>query len=98
MIASPGFTSSNIRNVALAKDGTSQGETSMDEDKMMSPDEVAAIIVKGIEQRKRSLIMTSQGKLTVFLNKIWPSWLDGWVYNHFTKENNPLIKCNYTYF
>ena len=92
MIASPGFTSSNIRNVALAKDGTSQGETSMDEDKMMSSDEVAAIIVKGIEQRKRSLIMTSQGKLTVFLNKIWPSWLDGLVYNHFTKEKNPLIK------
>ena len=63
-----------------------------DEDKMMSSDEVAAIIVKGIEQRKRSLIMTSQGKLTVFLNKIWPSWLDGLVYNHFTKEKNPLIK------
>ena len=92
MIASPGFTSSNIRNVALAKDGNSQGETIMDEDKMMSSDEVAAIIVKGIEQRKRSLIMTSQGKLTVFLNKIWPSWLDGLVYNHFTKEKNPLIK------
>lgn len=92
MIASPGFTASNIRNVALAKDGTSQGETSMDEDKMMSSDEVAAIIVKGIEQRKRSLIMTSQGKLTVFLNKIWPSLLDDLVYNHFTKEKNPLIK------
>lgn len=92
MIASPGFTASNIRNVALAKDGTSQGETSMDEAKMMSSDEVAAIIVKGIEQRKRSLIMTSQGKLTVFLNKILPSWLDNLVYNHFTKEKDPLIK------
>lgn len=92
MIASPGFTASNIRNVALAKDGTSQGETSMDEAKMMSSDEVASIIVKGIEQRKRSLIMTAQGKLTVFLNKILPAWLDGLVYNHFTKEKDPLIK------
>ena len=92
MIASPGFTASNIRNVALAKDGSSQGETSMDEAKMMSSDEVAEIIVKGIEKRKRSLIMTAQGKLTVFLNKILPAWLDGLVYNHFTKEKDPLIK------
>ena len=92
MIASPGFTASNIRNVALAKDGTSQGETSMDEAKMMSSDQVAEIIVKGVEQRKRSLVMTAQGKLTVFLNKILPAWLDGLVYNHFTKEKDPLIK------
>lgn len=92
MIASPGFTASNIRNVALAKDGTSQGETSMDEAKMMSSDQVAEIIVSGVEQRKRSLIMTAQGKLTVFLNKVLPSWLDGLVYNHFTKEKDPLIK------
>lgn len=92
MIASPGFTASNIRNVALAKDGTSQGETSMDETKMMSSDQVAEIIVCGVEQRKRTLIMTGQGKLTVFLNKILPSWLDGLVYNHFTKEKDPLIK------
>ena len=92
MIASPGFTASNIRNVALAKDGTSQGETSMDEGKMMSSEEVARIIVNGVEQRKRSLIMTSQGKLTVFLNKVLPGWLDGLVYNHFTKEKDPLIK------
>lgn len=92
MIASPGFTASNIRNVALAKDGTSQGETSMDEAKMMSSDQVAEIIVRGVEQRKRSLVMTAQGKLTVFLNKILPAWLDGLVYNHFTKEKDPLIK------
>lgn len=92
MIASPGFTASNIRNVALVKDGSAQGETSMDEDKMMSSAEVAQIIVKGIEQRKRSLIMTAQGKLTVFLNKVLPAWLDRLVYNHFTKEKDPLIK------
>ena len=91
MIASPGFTSSNIRKVALVKDGTAQGETSMDEDKMMTSSEVAQIILDGIVLRKRTLIMTSQGKLTVFLNKILPAWLDNLVYNHFTKEKDPLI-------
>lgn len=92
MIASPGFTASNIRSAALVKDGSSQGITSMDEGKMMSSDEVSEIIVRGVEHRKRSLIMTTQGKLTVFLSKILPVWLDSMVYNHFTKEKDPLIK------
>jgi short-subunit dehydrogenase len=92
MVASPGFTASNIRNVALVKDGSAQGESSMNEEKMMSAEEVANIIANGVVNRKRSIIMTGQGKLTVFLNKIFPSWLDTLVYKHFTKEKDPLIK------
>ncbi len=92
MVASPGFTASNIRYAALIKDGSSQGDTSMEEGKMMTSDEVALIIAKGVERRKRTLIMTGQGKLTIFLNKILPAFLDGLVYNHFTKEKDPLIK------
>ncbi|MEO8795098.1 MAG: SDR family oxidoreductase [Daejeonella sp.] len=92
MVASPGFTSSNIRNVALVKDGSAQGESSMDEGKMMSSEKVAEIIVQGVENRKRSLIITGQGKLTVLLNKFLPGFLDGLVYNHFTKEKDPLIR------
>ena len=92
MIASPGFTASNIRNMALVKDGSVQGESSMDEGKMMASEKVAEIIVRGIIARKRTLIMTGQGKLTVFLNKFLPSFLDGMVYTHFTKEKDPLIK------
>lgn len=92
MIASPGFTASNIRNVALVKDGSAQGESSMDEGKMMSSEKVAEIIVSGVIERKRTLIMTGQGKLTVLLNKLLPAWLDTLVYNHFTKEKDPLIQ------
>ncbi len=91
MVACPGFTSSNIRNVALNSEAKSQGETSMEEDKMMTAEEVAVIIIDGIEARKRTLIMTGQGKLTVFLQKIFPKWLDQLVYNHFKKEKDPLI-------
>jgi dehydrogenase/reductase SDR family protein 7B len=37
--------------------------------------------------------MTAQGKLTVFLNKWFPSWADSLVFNHFAKEpNSPLKK------
>ena len=92
MIASPGFTASNIRYSALVKDGSVQGNTSMEEGKMMTSETVAVIIADGVEKRKRSLIMTGQGKLTVFLNKVLPAFLDGLIYNHFTKEKDPLIK------
>lgn len=92
LIASPGFTASNIRKVALVKDGTAQGETSMNEEKMMTAEKVAELLVQGVSKRKRSLIMTGQGKLTVWLNKFFPAWLDALVYNHFTKEKDPLIQ------
>src|SRR3569623_1194670 len=62
LTACPGFTASNIRNAALAKDGSQQGESSMYEQKMMSSDEVAHLIADGVENRSRTLIMTGQGK------------------------------------
>ncbi len=92
LTAAPGFTASNIRQVALAKDASSQGETSMDEAAMMTSEEVARHLVNAIAARKRSLVLTGQGKLTVFLNKVLPAWLDTLVYNHFTKEKDPLIR------
>lgn len=92
MTACPGFTASNIRNVALNQSAVPQGETSMDEGKMMTAEEVAAHIVNGVIKKKRDLILTGQGKLTVFLQKFFPSLLDKLVYNHFTKEKDPLIK------
>jgi len=91
MTACPGFTASNIRSTALSKDGTAHGETSMEEEKMMKPEEVAKIICDGIEKRERILVMTGQGKLTVLLNKLIPGWLDKKVYEVFTKEKNPLL-------
>ena len=92
MVACPGFTASNIRVAALAKDGSSHGETSMEEGKMMTAEEVADTIIAGIASRKRTLVMTAQGKLTVWLNKLLPSLADKLVFNHFTKEKNALIK------
>lgn len=92
MVACPGFTTSNIRVAALAKDGEAHGETSMEEGKMMTAEEVAHRIANGILARKRTLIMTRQGKLTVWLNKLFPTLTDNLVFKHFTKEKNALIK------
>jgi short-subunit dehydrogenase len=92
MTACPGFTASNIRNTALNKSAQQQGESSLEEDKMMTAEEVAKIIAGGIENRSRTLIMTRQGKLTVTLSKLLPALLDKLVYNVFAKEKDPLLK------
>ena len=90
--ACPGFTASNIRNTALDQSGQQQGESTLHEEKMMTSDEVAKIIANGVENRARTLIMTGQGKLTVFLSKILPGLLDKLVYNTIAKEKNSLLK------
>ena len=92
LIACPGFTSSNIRNLSLTKDGTSQGETPLDESKLMPAEEVARQICNCIEKRKRTLILTTQGKMTVLLNKFFPSFMDKMVYNHMAKEPDSPFK------
>lgn len=92
MVACPGFTASNIRATALDTHGQQHGETSMEEGKMMTAEEVAQVIADGVFKRKRTLIMTQQGKLAVLMNKILPSWVDKKVFDLFAKEKNPLIK------
>jgi short-subunit dehydrogenase len=87
----PGFTASNIRNVALNKDAKPQGESPMDENKMMTAEECATHILNAIDKRKRSLVLTSNGKQTVFLNKYFPKIADKMVRKFFFK-NGELIK------
>jgi short-subunit dehydrogenase len=89
----PGFTSSNIRNVARNESGASQSETPLKEEKLMSAADCADIIIKSVIKRKRTVVMTGQGKLTVFLSRFFPAFLDKLVYDHFRKEpGSPLSK------
>jgi NAD(P)-dependent dehydrogenase (short-subunit alcohol dehydrogenase family) len=92
MWVSPGFTASNIRNVARAADGGIQGETPLDEGKLMSAEECAIRIYDAAAARKRTVVMTRQGKLTVWLNKLLPGLADTLVYNHFKKEPGSPLK------
>lgn len=92
MVAAPGFTASNVRLNALNGAGGRQGETPREEGKMMSSEEVAFAIANGIQKRKRTLVMTPVGKLTVFLSKLWPSLLDKLAFNEMSKEPNSPLK------
>jgi len=92
LVVCPGFTASNIRNIALTADGSSQGESPREEDKMMSAGEVAFEILKATKKKQRDLVLTRQGKLAAFLNKWMPGTMDKIVYNTMAKEKDSPFK------
>lgn len=92
MIFAPGFTASNIRFTALTADGSAQGETPRNEGKMMSAEEVAKRLVKGVYGRKRQIVLTPIGKLTVLLNKFFPRLVDRLEYVYMKSEPDSPLK------
>lgn len=91
LVVHPGFTTSNIRNLALNSIGKPQKETPRDEDKMMSAEEVASIIVKASINRERDIILTMKGKLAVWLYNRFPSITDKLIYNEMAREPDSPI-------
>ena len=92
MITCPGFTASNIRNTALSANGSAQGESPREEDKMMTAEEVAEHIYNGVVNKKRQVILTTEGKLAVFLSKFFPKFIAKMVFNKMAKEPNTPLK------
>lgn len=92
LMAYPGFTASNIRTTSLTKDGTPQGESPRKEEKMMTAEEVAHRTYVAVEKRKKSMVLTFEGKATVFLNKFMPNLLDKLVYRKMAKEPDSPFK------
>lgn len=93
LIAAPGFTSSEIRKSALLANGQKQGETPRNENNMMSAEECAAHIYKAVQKRKRELVLTfAEGKLTVFLSKFFPRFIDKMSYRMFAREPDSPFK------
>jgi short-subunit dehydrogenase len=88
LIAYAGFTSSNIRNTSLSGVGTQQGESPRDEDKMMTPDQVAVHIYNAVSKKKNKIVLTLQGKMLTVINKFFPDKLDKMIYNDLAKEHD----------
>ncbi len=86
LIICPGFTNSNIRKKALQADGVEQGDSPRTEKKMMSSKKVALFMSRAINKRKNHLVLTRNGRVTVFLNKFFPKWVDQLVFKHMSKE------------
>lgn len=92
LILAAGFTSSNIRKNALDANGNPQHETPRPEEKLTSPDRVARNVVRAIKKNKRNRIMTLEGQLMVFMQRIIPKLVDSTIYKKFKREPNSPIK------
>ena len=92
MTACPGFTASNVRFSALTADGTQQGETPRNEARMMTPDEVAMIVARGVMRRKRLCLMEWEGRLTHLVKKFFPGLVDRLFYMVMKREPESPLK------
>ena len=92
MVACPGFTASNVRFSALTADGSQQGSTPREEGKMMTAEQVAHIVARGIARRKRLCLMEAEGRATHFVKKFAPSLVDKLFYWVMSKEPDSPFK------
>ena len=94
MVFAPGFTASNIRNVALLADGSPQGMTPRNEEKMMTAERVAQRLAYGLKRRKNEMLLTPVGKITKFFTFALPKFVEWVEYNMMAKEPESPIKRN----
>jgi short-subunit dehydrogenase len=92
MIIAPGFTTTDIRTHALLSDGTEQGESPLDENKLMPPEYVAKWVLKGIRRKKRNKLLTWEGRLTALFQRILPELVDWVYYYEMSKEPKSPVK------
>jgi short-subunit dehydrogenase len=88
MVAAPGFTATNMRVAALTADGSLQRVSPRNERKMLSPEKVARIIAWGIHRRRRNIIISLQGKLSILFQRIIPKVIDKILYGYMAREAN----------
>ena len=86
LIACPGYTASNIRRSALNAAGIAQGETPLNEDRLMSAEDVARQIWLAYDKKSIYAILTLQGKMAVWINKLSPKIADWLTFKVIRKE------------
>jgi short-subunit dehydrogenase len=86
MLVHPGFTASNIRNIALNSLGIPQMENPRNEDKLMPAERVANQVAEGIIQKKKSLTLTSEGRLITWIYKHMPNVAEKLIYREMKNE------------
>lgn len=91
MWVSPGFTASNTRYAALGENAEPVKDSKLDEGKIMTAEECAGHIVKAIQKRKRTLVLTFTGKEAIFMNKFFPALADKLIRKMYFK-NGKMVK------
>jgi len=93
LILCAGFTKSDIRKKALTADGSQQGFTPREEEKMMMPEDVARAITSALRWKRNYVILTLEGKMTALVKRIAPRFLEYAAYVKMANEpESPLSK------
>jgi len=75
-VVAPDFVVSEIHKRAIGADGEPLGASPMMQAKIMTADECAVHIIRGIEKRQRLVLMTARGKIGRWLKLLAPSLID----------------------
>jgi short-subunit dehydrogenase len=92
LVFAPGYTSSNVRNAALVEDGSPQGNTPLEEGKLMSAETCANHLARALVRRRFEVILTALGKATVAFHKLLPRWIDRMTYRFIAREADSPFK------
>jgi len=75
-MAYPGFVGTGIRETAAGPDGKPIAVSPVREREVMSPAECARLILEATRARKREIVMTARGKISMFLKLVAPGLVD----------------------
>ena len=92
LVFAPGYTSSNVRKAALTADGSAQGETPLEEGKLMSAEACAKHLSRAIRRRRSQVVLSPLGRVTVFAHGLVPRLLDKWTYKFVAREPGSPFK------
>ena len=74
--AYPGVVATQIRHHGLNAAGLTAGSSGLKEDKAMSVEECARLILQGLQSRQREVVMTAKGKLGRWLKLLAPAQVE----------------------
>jgi short-subunit dehydrogenase len=92
LVFAPGYTSSQVRKNALTADGSAQGETPLDESRLMSAETVAKRLARALYRRRSQVTLTFLGRLTIFFHRVFPRLTDRLTYRYVSREPNSPFK------
>jgi NAD(P)-dependent dehydrogenase (short-subunit alcohol dehydrogenase family) len=72
----PGFVATEVRERAFGSDGRPLGRSTVQEDKVMTVETCARLILRATERRKRELVMTFRGRAGLWLKLVSPGLVD----------------------
>lgn len=75
-VAYPGFVDTWVRRRAVGPDGEPLGESPVQEDRVMSAETCARLILEAADGRKRQVVMTARGRAGRWLSLVAPGLVD----------------------